>query len=105
MRKIRLLDEAVMDAMEAIDWYEGECTGLGVEFAEALDAALDLLEDEIVPLVSMPDEQNDSRLKRLVLARFPFDVVVIPYATDILIIAVAHHSRQPGYWTGRISSG
>jgi hypothetical protein len=44
VRKVRLLDEAVIEAIEAASWYEQECSGLGIEFDDAINAALDLLE-------------------------------------------------------------
>jgi hypothetical protein len=50
MRRVRLLDEAANEAIEAAAWYESQRAGLGADFARAVDAALDLLEEEIVPL-------------------------------------------------------
>lgn len=102
MRNTRLLDEAVTDAMEAINWYECQCAGLGYEFGSALEAALDLLEDEITPLVAMPSSENGLPLKRLVLSRFPFDVVVLPHDEEFLVVAIAHHARKPWYWLTRL---
>lgn len=42
------------EAVEAAAWYEKERSGLGVDFHNALEAALDVLEQDIVPLTSMP---------------------------------------------------
>ena len=39
--------------------------------------------------------------KRLILKRFPYDVVVRETGAEIVVIAFAHHSRRPGYWRGR----
>jgi toxin ParE1/3/4 len=50
MRRIRLLEEAAQEAIEAAAWYEQERTGLGWDFARAIETALDLLQDDIVPL-------------------------------------------------------
>ena len=76
MRRVRILEAAAKEATAAANWYERERAGLGVEFAQAVNAALDLLEDEIVPLASMPDEAGKKGAKRLVLKRFPYDIVV-----------------------------
>jgi len=54
MRALRIHEAATDEAAEAAAWYEKERSGLGAEFEHAIDAALDLLEEEIVPLVSMP---------------------------------------------------
>lgn len=37
----------------------------------------------------------------MVLDRFPFSIVYRHAADTLTIIAIAHHSRRPGYWTGR----
>lgn len=101
MRRVRLLEEAVIEALEAAEYYEQECPGLGVAFYAELDAALDLLEGELVPLVSMPVQFGATDLKRLILARFPYDVVVTDHGDEFLVLAVAHQARVPGYWEGR----
>jgi len=39
------------------------------------------------------------------MKRFPYDVVVVERsATEVLVVAFAHHSRHPGYWRGRLSA-
>jgi hypothetical protein len=100
--RVRILEEAAEEAVEAADWYERERSGLGEEFAQAIDAAFDLLEEEIVPLTSMPGAAGQAGVKRLVLSRFPYDIVVLPKGDEIVVLAVAHHSRRPGYWRGRL---
>jgi hypothetical protein len=54
MRRLRIHAEAANEAAEAAAWYEKERPGLGEDFFRAVDAALDLLEEEIVPLVALP---------------------------------------------------
>jgi toxin ParE1/3/4 len=51
----------------------------------------------------MPGKSGAKGLKRLILKRFPYDIVVIESTDEVIIIAVAHHSRKPGYWRQRIS--
>lgn len=101
MRRLRILEAAAEEAIEAVTWYEQERKGLGAEFAKAIDVALDLLETEIIPLANMPGESGQQRAKRLVLHRFPYDIVVRESPHEIIVVAVAHHSRRPGYWRNR----
>jgi len=54
MRSVRVIEAAADEATEAASWYEHQHPGLGVEFQEAVDAVLDLPEDRIVPLASVP---------------------------------------------------
>ncbi len=102
MRRIRIHHEAAEEAIEGAAWYERKRAGLGVEFSEALDAALDLLEDAIVPLTQLPGEAGARGAKRLIFKRFPYDMIVCELADEIVVVAVAHHSRRPGYWRDRL---
>ena len=102
MRKLRILAAAAEEAAEAAAWYEMQRPGLGAEFERALDAALDLLEEEIVPLTSVPGAAGKRGARRLILKRFPYDVVVRERGAEIVVIALAHHSRRPGYWRDRL---
>ena len=102
MRVLRIHAAAADEAAEAAAWYEKECPGLGVEFEHAINAALDLLEESIVPLTSMPGSAGTRGVKRLILRRFPYSVIVFEQNTEILVIAFAHHARRPGYWRDRL---
>lgn len=50
MRRVKILEDAAEEAIEAAAWYEQEHPGLGVEFGYAVNAVLDLLEDEVILL-------------------------------------------------------
>jgi hypothetical protein len=97
MRVVRIHAAAV----EAAAWYEKERPGLGVEFGQAIDAALDVLEEDIIPFTSMPGSTAARGVRRLLLRRFPYAIVVQERGTEILVLAFAHHARRPGYWRGR----
>jgi toxin ParE1/3/4 len=101
-RTVRLLEVASEEAVEAAGWYEGERPGLGAEFHRALETALGLLEGEFAPVMPVPGALGERGAKRLILNRFPFDVVFQDRGQEIVVLAVAHHSRQPGYWRDRL---
>ncbi len=101
MRPVRIHEAASQEAIEAATWYEHKRPGLGAEFQRALDLALDLLEEDIVPLLPVPSSAHARGVKRLILKRFPFDIVVVERRTEIFVIAFAHHARRPGYWRQR----
>jgi len=104
MPKARILEAAADEAAEAAARYEKQQVGLGTDFERAVEDAFDLLEDAFVPLVSMPREAGNHGAKRLILKRFPYDVVVKEQGDEIIVIAVAHHARRPGYWRDRLST-
>lgn len=101
MRLLRIHAAAAEEAVEAVTWYENERPGLGADFEHAVSAALDMLEQEIVPLTSLPGNAGARGVKRLLLRRFPYAVIVREFDTEIFVIAFAHARRRPGYWRGR----
>ncbi|MGB5131042.1 MAG: hypothetical protein WBO00_00375 [Steroidobacteraceae bacterium] len=101
MRPVRIHLAAALEAVEAAAWYERQRPGLGEEFAGAVLAALDLLEGEVFPLMPMSGAVGERGAMRLMLKRFPFAIIVIDLRGEIVVVAVAHHSRRPGYWRDR----
>jgi hypothetical protein len=71
VRRVRVLEQAAEEAIEAAAWYEKGRTGLGAEFAQAIDAAIGLLVENIVPLTSLSGAAGARGAKKLVLKRFP----------------------------------
>jgi toxin ParE1/3/4 len=102
MRHIRIHAAAAEEAAEAAAWYEKERPGLGAEFQQAVEAALDLLEEELVPLTPVRGPAGARGVKRLLLRRFPYSVIVRAGATEVIVIAFAHTARRPGYWRERL---
>jgi toxin ParE1/3/4 len=43
--------------------------------------------------------RNDKR--RFMMRRFPFSVIYTVSNDEVRILAIAHHSRRPGFWRGR----
>jgi hypothetical protein len=97
MRQLRIHAAAA----EAAAWYEKERPGLGAEFEHAADAALDLLEQGIIPLATVPGVAGAHGVKRLMLRRFPYSLIVLERNMEIFVIAFAHQARRPGYWRNR----
>ena len=71
--------------------------GLGSDFLDDVQHAIDRLCE--YPLAG---ETVALGLRRMLLQRFPFSVVYAAEADLILVIAIAHHGRQPGYWQARV---
>ena len=87
MRTVRILEEASLEAIEAAAWYEYEQPGLGSEFFAVVDAAIDVIEENFIPLSPLPDEAGDTGARRLILERFPYDIVAIEFPEETVVIA------------------
>jgi len=101
MRRVHIHEAASREAIEAAAWYELKRPGLGAEFQRAIETALDLLSEDVVPSTPVHSAAKVRGVKRLILKRFPFDVVVVDRPTEVFVIAFAHHARRPGYWRQR----
>lgn len=95
-RALEYLDEALEEAEVAARWYAERSPTAAFAFSEEIDAA----ESAIVRL---PEAWPpfDSGTRRYLLRRFPFSVVYRVEPQRVLIVAVAHAHRRPGYWKSR----
>ncbi len=85
-------------------WYEHERTGLGRALKSDFDAAARRLEAGLEDGVPVRGRAAKTGARRIVLKRFPYDVVFLPDGDRAVILAYAHHSRKPGYWRERVPS-
>jgi plasmid stabilization system protein ParE len=60
--------------------------------------------DRAVQAISLSPErgpQVEEHTRRYLLRRFPYAVIYRAQAERVLVVAVAHMRRRPGYWRGR----
>lgn len=79
-------------------YYNNAAVNLGARFAAEVEEATALA--VAFPLAGSPATKNT---RRVFLNKFPFSVVYRPTNNGILVFAVAHDSRKPGYWKSRVS--
>ena len=90
------MPEAEADIREAFLWYRERsplaADGFRSEVSEAID---DLAESAGV----WPRDEDD--VYRRVLRRFPYTIHYELAESVVNVLAVAHHSRRPGFWRDR----
>ena len=97
MTRILEIHPAAQEEAEAAARYYGtQNTSAAAAFAEELDFAVSELERAPG---SYPVHIRGTR--RILLEHFPYGVVYRFDDNRIVIIAVAHGKRRPGYWVGR----
>jgi plasmid stabilization system protein ParE len=82
---------------EAADFYDLESPGLGMRFG---DAVKDVIENLLEFSESCPVRLGETR--KLVLARYPYSILYRIDGGRVVVSAVAHQSRRPGYLGDRI---
>jgi len=102
MSGVRILEAAAAEAAGAATWYEAQRAGLGADFREDFKAALDNLQEGVLPGSLWPGRLGERGVKRILLKRFPFSVVFVDTGSGKVVLAVAHHRRRPAYWRGRL---
>jgi len=101
--RVRFDIDADVEYRAAARWYEARREHLGIEFLDAVDAAIDHI--VALPHAGLPVKQlsHALRVRRRPVARFPYHVVYLEMTTHIRILAIAHDRRKPGYWQARVT--
>ncbi|MGD1002619.1 MAG: type II toxin-antitoxin system RelE/ParE family toxin [Candidatus Brocadiia bacterium] len=94
---IRFLTTAQRELDDAIEYYSAESPGLGERFLLEILNTLDLIRQYPAAWPSYTDNT-----RRCQTRRFPYGVVYQVLDSEILVVAVAHLHRAPGYWTDRL---
>jgi toxin ParE1/3/4 len=82
----------------ALQWYLSEGgPGVAERFSWAIRQTTDML--TIAPHLGTPHPSSPSR--SWPLKRFPYTLVYRVQGELLTVVAVAHQSREPGYWVGR----
>ena len=95
--RVRLHPEARAELREARRWYYERSTLSATAFAHAVDYAVARIQEAPT---RYPLAEHGAR--RFVLERFPFNIFYRPDLNEIVIVAVAHQKRRPGYWSNRV---
>jgi hypothetical protein len=100
---IRSHPEADIEVESAALWYEDRQIGLGQDFLNELDRAFTLILEspDVWPL--WPGVPESLGIRRFLLARFPYGIAYDFTEAGVIVYAVAHFARRPGYWRDRLS--
>lgn len=82
--------------------YEDAVPGLGSEFLDAVESAIDAILDNPGAWSRLAGLPADLEVRRYVLDRFPY---YVPFLLDedgeVFVLAVAHSKRRPFFWRRR----
>lgn len=98
VKSVRFHIDARVEFLEQIAYYENTQSGLGQRFRAEVEATAALAAFQ--PLAGA---QHNYGTRRMFLKKFPFSVVYTTQESEIVILAVAHFKRKPGYWRSRAS--
>ncbi|HEX3243884.1 MAG TPA: type II toxin-antitoxin system RelE/ParE family toxin [Chloroflexota bacterium] len=96
MIDVRFHSEAEQDLAESARYYEQRRYGLGTRFVASVEQAVEVLREH--PNAGV---QVDRIHLQISVPRFPFTVIYRIAQDLVVVIAVAHRRRRPGYWRYR----
>ena len=97
--KVRFEEEAAAELSAAVEWYDHEREGLGIDLLLEVADALEAIGERPMAWPIVPDR---APVRRFVLGRFPYVVYFAVRADHVLVVAFGHTSRRPGYWQSRL---
>ena len=94
--RVNYTPEAVSELLSISRYYEEKQLGLGNDFNEKLDSSIARCRNnpEMGRLIG-------AQIRCLVMQKFPYNIIYKLTPDKIIIIAVAHQKRLPGYWENR----
>ncbi|WP_414545118.1 MULTISPECIES: type II toxin-antitoxin system RelE/ParE family toxin [Nostocaceae] len=88
--------EALNEYTEAVQYY-------AQQRAEIAQAFINAVENAVYQIRESPNRWNlvDEDVRRCLTRKFPYGILYTIEQDYILILAVMHCSREPGYWKNR----
>jgi plasmid stabilization system protein ParE len=103
-RRVRFRDEASVEITSIVDWYDAQRSGLGAEFTEEVNRTVMLATESPRMWPSWPGMRRLPEIRRAFVNRFPYSIAYVLRDDELVILAVAHHSRGPRYWRRSLRS-
>ena len=91
--KIKIVEPARREFLEAKEYYEIEQSGLGNKFATEIKRAIKRIK-------GYPDAFPEAirGVRKCAIHKFPYKILYAIEQKDILILAFAHQHRRSNYW-------
>jgi toxin ParE1/3/4 len=96
---VRYLPEALAEYEAAATWYDDQSPGAGDDFADAIERAELLIVETPRTWPQWPGAR--AGVRRYLVPGFLFSIAYEIVGDEIVVLAVAHQRRQPGYWFAR----
>lgn len=97
MTQARFIGAAVRELLSQVEFYEEAQRGEGARFTAAVERAT--ARALAFPLAGSP---SGSGTRTMLVRGYPFSVVYRPEPDGIIVFAVAHGAKRPGYWRSRM---
>lgn len=95
--KIRYLRMAGVELEDALTWYFERSPETAHRFEQELSVTEKLVQRH--PKIGTPSQD---KVRSMPVHGYPYSLVYADKVGEIIVVAVMHHSRCPGYWRKRL---
>ena len=95
--KIRFLTIAEIEVDEAVSWYQKQSEDQDLKFLDELARAI-----RVITTYPRNTAEIEPDIRIFFLNRFPYSLIYGIEDDRVVIIALAHQNREPGYWADRV---
>lgn len=96
MSQVRFLEEAEAEFLKEVQYYADVQAGGAERFRAAVEEAT--ARALAFPMAGL---RYRAKTRRVFVKGYPFFLVYRPEAEGVVVLAVVHESRRPGYWLSR----
>ena len=96
-RRLHLWDEAELDVVDAVAWYEEQRDGLGAAFLMELDVVMSRVSQTPLQFPEIKDG-----VRRALLHRFPYSLYFKDGDEIVEVVAILHNHRHARGWRQRL---
>lgn len=91
--EVRFLSIAKIELDESFAYYESQKPGLGQDFLEEIFLTVKRIKDNPTAW-----SEISKRTRRCLVNKFPYGIIYQIRNEEIMVLAIAHLHRKPGYW-------
>jgi hypothetical protein len=99
---IRYHPEALAELRADVSWYEERGAGLGDRFETAVDDVIEAVLQWPESGAMWPGWDSIPVVRSRRVTGFPYRLVYVVQPSELIVLALAHNKRLPGYWRERV---
>lgn len=96
---VRFLSAAELEVDEAVAYFDAQRNNLGDRFEQDLQNTVTFITTH-----PLSGRAISTRVRKFRLRTFRYNIIYIVDPDEIVVVAVAHHRRRPGYWRARLAT-
>ena len=102
MLRLRVLRPARQEVRETASWYRADDQKLARAFVDEIDRVVTFAR-RFPKGATAIERIEDLELRRFTTRVFPYFVIACDWQDALVVLAVAHQRREPGYWHPRLA--